>query len=304
MLHAIEEGNNETAAIAAAVAEAISSAHLATMGRIGIAYDLLPRESDILRRNFWGRAFERLKTAGRRRARDRGQARGLLGPAPLRVRGVRGARGAGQDPRPLQRHRDLHGQGHRLPALEVRPPRRGLRLRALRAPLGLRRRHRGGDPGGGAPPPVWRTAHGAGRARRSDVRAGRARLQRHRREAVLHAEGGQGGAARPRLRARSGGERPFLLRDRGALPEGRAAAVGAVRRGVSTDARRRAEALRRDVRKEGARREGRRPRRAAARPLSRRSREPPRERRKLPDPGPRPSRTPARSPSGRFATSS
>jgi arginyl-tRNA synthetase len=64
VLHAIEEGKNETAAIAAAVAEAISSAHLATMGRIGIAYDLLPRESDILRRNFWGRAFERLKSAG------------------------------------------------------------------------------------------------------------------------------------------------------------------------------------------------------------------------------------------------
>ncbi len=64
VLHAIEEGENETAAIAAAVAEAISSAHLATMGRIGIAYDLLPRESDILRRNFWGLAFDRLKTAG------------------------------------------------------------------------------------------------------------------------------------------------------------------------------------------------------------------------------------------------
>ncbi len=63
-LQAIEEGNNETAAIAAAVSEAISSAHLATMGRIGIAYDLLPRESDILRKNFWARAFERLKTAG------------------------------------------------------------------------------------------------------------------------------------------------------------------------------------------------------------------------------------------------
>jgi arginyl-tRNA synthetase len=63
-LHAIEAGNNETAAIAAAVSEAVSAAHLATMGRIGIAYDLLPRESDILRRNFWGRAFERLKTAG------------------------------------------------------------------------------------------------------------------------------------------------------------------------------------------------------------------------------------------------
>jgi len=64
VLHEIEAGDNETAAIAAAVSEAVSSAHLATMGRVGIAYDLLPRESDILRRNFWGRAFERLKTAG------------------------------------------------------------------------------------------------------------------------------------------------------------------------------------------------------------------------------------------------
>ena len=64
VLHAIEAGDNETAAIAAAVSQAVSSAHLATMGRIGIAYDLLPRESDILRRNFWGRAFERLKIAG------------------------------------------------------------------------------------------------------------------------------------------------------------------------------------------------------------------------------------------------
>ena len=64
VLQAIEEGNNETARIASAVADAASSAHLATMGRIGIAYDLLPRESDILRRNFWTRAFEMLQTAG------------------------------------------------------------------------------------------------------------------------------------------------------------------------------------------------------------------------------------------------
>jgi arginyl-tRNA synthetase len=43
VLHAIEEGNNETAAIAAAVAEAVSSAHLATMGRIGTPHDCSPR---------------------------------------------------------------------------------------------------------------------------------------------------------------------------------------------------------------------------------------------------------------------
>jgi len=64
VLHAIERGGNETARIAAALAEAIVSAHLATMGRIGIAYDLLPRESDILRKDFWRRAFELLKRSG------------------------------------------------------------------------------------------------------------------------------------------------------------------------------------------------------------------------------------------------
>jgi arginyl-tRNA synthetase len=63
-LHAIEEGNNETARLAAAVSEAITRSHLATMGRLGIAYDLLPRESDILRKRFWTRAFERLKASG------------------------------------------------------------------------------------------------------------------------------------------------------------------------------------------------------------------------------------------------
>src|SRR6202162_4142277 len=56
VLHAIEAGDNETARIAAAVADTIAAAHLATMGRIGIAYDLAPRESDILHKNFWGRA--------------------------------------------------------------------------------------------------------------------------------------------------------------------------------------------------------------------------------------------------------
>ena len=64
VLHAIERRNNEVASIGAAVSEAVSSAHLATMGRIGIAYDLLPRESDILKKNFWLRAFEMLKATG------------------------------------------------------------------------------------------------------------------------------------------------------------------------------------------------------------------------------------------------
>jgi arginyl-tRNA synthetase len=64
VLHSIEGASDEVARIAAAVAEAVSSAHLATMGRIGIAYDLVPRESDILKKHFWERAFEKLKGSG------------------------------------------------------------------------------------------------------------------------------------------------------------------------------------------------------------------------------------------------
>ncbi len=155
-LHAIEDGGNETARIAAAVSEAVAHAHLATMGRLGIAYDLLPRESDILRKRFWTRAFELLKGSGAVVLENEGQACRLLGPAPRRIGRVRGDGGAGQDPRALERHRDLHGQGHRVPALEVRPARRGLRLRALHAPAGA--------PGPSRPtrsrPPCGRTRSG------------------------------------------------------------------------------------------------------------------------------------------------
>ncbi|MEP6993966.1 MAG: arginine--tRNA ligase [Acidobacteriota bacterium] len=63
ILHAIEAGGNETARIAAAVVEAVAFSHVATMGRLGIVYDLLPRESDILYKQFWATAFELLKKA-------------------------------------------------------------------------------------------------------------------------------------------------------------------------------------------------------------------------------------------------
>jgi arginyl-tRNA synthetase len=63
-LHAIEEGGNLRAAAAELVASAIVAEHMATMGRLGVAYDLLPRESDILRRHFWTQAFALLKERG------------------------------------------------------------------------------------------------------------------------------------------------------------------------------------------------------------------------------------------------
>jgi arginyl-tRNA synthetase len=60
-LHAIEAGEGETAELAHVVADAIVAAHLKTMFRLGIEYDVLPRESEILHLQFWATAFELLK---------------------------------------------------------------------------------------------------------------------------------------------------------------------------------------------------------------------------------------------------
>ncbi len=63
-LHAIESGGNETAEVADRVSTAILRLHLETMLRLGIPYDFLPRESEILHLRFWDRAFELLKESG------------------------------------------------------------------------------------------------------------------------------------------------------------------------------------------------------------------------------------------------
>jgi len=63
-LHRIERQEGETARMAALVARAIVRRHIATMLRLGIVYDLLPKESDIIGMHFWDRAFELLKASG------------------------------------------------------------------------------------------------------------------------------------------------------------------------------------------------------------------------------------------------
>jgi len=63
-LKAIEASGNPTAELAEHVATRIVRAHLATMKRINVGYDLLPRESDILHLHFWEKAFELLKQRG------------------------------------------------------------------------------------------------------------------------------------------------------------------------------------------------------------------------------------------------
>ena len=55
-LHAIEAGANEKAEIAELIATGVLRRHLETMERLGIEYDFLPRESEILHLHFWDTA--------------------------------------------------------------------------------------------------------------------------------------------------------------------------------------------------------------------------------------------------------
>ena len=84
-LHAIEgaaTGHEQTpeeaatATLAGRLAEAVVRCHLFTMERVGVTYDLLPRESDILARRFWVKAFELLKAAGAVRLETEGKNAG------------------------------------------------------------------------------------------------------------------------------------------------------------------------------------------------------------------------------------
>lgn len=63
-LHQIEHGGNETAEVAELISTAVLRRHLETMLRLGIEYDFLPRESEILHLKFWEAAFEQLKKTG------------------------------------------------------------------------------------------------------------------------------------------------------------------------------------------------------------------------------------------------
>jgi arginyl-tRNA synthetase len=63
-LHDLEHGGNDAAVIGAFIVDRIVRAHLKTMARLNIAYDLLTYEGDILRLQFWAHAFEILKEQG------------------------------------------------------------------------------------------------------------------------------------------------------------------------------------------------------------------------------------------------
>ena len=63
-LRDLEHDTDPTAAIARVLTERIVRCHLRTMGRLGVEYDLLSCEGDILRLKFWARAFEILAASG------------------------------------------------------------------------------------------------------------------------------------------------------------------------------------------------------------------------------------------------
>jgi arginyl-tRNA synthetase len=64
VLHAVESQDSPVAKFAKEVATKIVEAHLATVSRLNVFYDLLNWESDIFMRGFWKRAFELLRASG------------------------------------------------------------------------------------------------------------------------------------------------------------------------------------------------------------------------------------------------
>ncbi len=75
-LHALESGEGERAQVGNLVAKRIVHRHLATMARLGVGYDLLTRESEIIRLGFFDQAFEKLKATGAVRLETSGKNAG------------------------------------------------------------------------------------------------------------------------------------------------------------------------------------------------------------------------------------
>ena len=64
VLHGLEAGEGDIYEMADYISTRILECHLNTMARVGIEYDLLPRESDVLHMNLWSKTFELLKQRG------------------------------------------------------------------------------------------------------------------------------------------------------------------------------------------------------------------------------------------------
>jgi len=107
-LHAIERGGNETAEVAELISTAVLKRHLETMERLGIEYDFLPRESEILHLKFWEAAFEQLKTSGVLYLETEGKNKGCWvmtrpGATAQQTQGEDGPKGTDEDAKVIVR---------------------------------------------------------------------------------------------------------------------------------------------------------------------------------------------------------
>jgi len=87
VLVALEHQGGVEAEVAAVVSDRISRCHIATMERLGIRYDLLVREGDVVSLDLWAAALERLKGSGRVYFAEHGKHEGCW---MMRLEGVAG----------------------------------------------------------------------------------------------------------------------------------------------------------------------------------------------------------------------
>ena len=116
-LHALEEGTSETAALADYVATRVVNQHLDTMSRLGIRYDLLPRESEVLH-FLWQHAFGRMKESGALRLESERRNRGCWSCRWKRTKAAKSTRPTRSSS--ARTGRSLIRARHRVSALEAR----------------------------------------------------------------------------------------------------------------------------------------------------------------------------------------
>jgi arginyl-tRNA synthetase len=75
-LHELESGRGERALMGRLVAARVLARHLGTMARLGVAYDLITHESDILALDFFHEAFAKLRESGAVRLESAGKNAG------------------------------------------------------------------------------------------------------------------------------------------------------------------------------------------------------------------------------------
>ncbi len=88
VLHGVEAGAGELSELGHLVADAIVNLHLATMLRLNVQYDVLPRESEILHLKFWASAFELLKERRAIYFEEEGKNKGCWVMPPSAFRGA------------------------------------------------------------------------------------------------------------------------------------------------------------------------------------------------------------------------